>query len=67
MEMKMKTYENRYVAIEQQPDRTWSLFNKVTGIWDDRKFPNYNSVRNSMVEITERYKMIARGRNPNYV
>ena len=65
--MKLKTYENLYIAIEQQADRTWLLFNKVTGIYDDRTFRTYDEARNSMCEMTERYKIIARGRCARYV
>jgi hypothetical protein len=63
----LKTYENVYVAMEQQADRTWLVFNKVRGIYEDRTFRTYDAARNTMVELTERYKIIARGKNPSYV
>lgn len=64
---KFSTYENHYVAIEKQPNGTWLLLNKVTGLYDERAFPDYDAARNSMVEITQRYMIIAKGGNPSYV
>jgi hypothetical protein len=65
----MKTYSNRFASMEQQADHTWLVFNEVTGLPDSALdsddlqdtsrpifYPDYQSARNRMVELTTRYK-----------
>ena len=65
----MKTYSNRFASIEQQADRTWLVFNEVTGLPDSELdsnglqdtsrpifYPNYQVARNRMLELATRYK-----------
>jgi len=65
----MKTYSNKFASMEQQADRTWLVFNEVTGLPDSERdaddlqdtskpifYADYQSARNRMVELTTRYK-----------
>jgi hypothetical protein len=65
----MKLYSNKFASMEQQADSTWLVFNEVTGLPDSERdaddlqdtsrpifYPDYQSARNRMVELTTRYK-----------
>lgn len=68
----MKTYSNRYASIEQQPGGTWIVFSEVSGLpvyVDDnadeptiKLFADYSAARAAMIEMTQRYAAIERGR-----
>ncbi len=69
----MKTYSNRFASMEQHSDG-WIVFSEVSGlpVYVDlnadhpevRRYPDYQSARAAMLELTEHYKAISRG--PSY-
>ena len=68
----MASYSNRFASMEQDPNGQWVVFSEVSGlpVYVDpdadypeiKYFPNYPAARAAMVELTERYKSISRGR-----
>jgi len=77
----MKTYRNRFASMEQQPCGGWIVYNEVVGLaftgetleqmgqgskFGPKLFRSYNAAREVMCQLTERYKIIAAGRRPNF-
>ena len=73
----MKTYRNRFASMEQQPCGGWIVFNEVIGVplnaeghscegnpRDSRPkiHPTYQSAREVMVMLYNRYRSFERGR-----
>jgi len=61
-----KKYSNRFASMEQQNDKSWVVFNEVTGlpVYENpndvyprvKYFKNYNEARAEMLFKTEYYK-----------
>jgi hypothetical protein len=69
----MKTYSNRFASMEQQPCGGWIVFSEVSGLaldsngmmCDGETAPHihatYQSARETMIVLTDRYKSISKG------
>lgn len=56
----MKTYTNRFAEIEENPDGSWNVFNRVTGLCV-KESVGYQEARGYMVQFYQHYSGVEHG------